>query len=399
MDIQKLIEKRAELWENAKNFLNEHTDNDGKISAEDAATYDKMEKDLSDLSKNIERFQRQAAMDLQLAQPTTKPILNNPQDNTFLATKNNGDKRASNEYREAAITALRTNFKNVNNVMQKSVGSGGGYLVPTEWDSSLITILKEENVFRQLAKTMTTLGEYKFNIPNDDDDAFLVDEGQPIPEHTPTLKQKSLSAYKIAKSVKVSNELLEDSAFDIESFILDSAGKALARKEEDFFINGKGNNQPTGILTTATDNSNMTLTTAGANLAPDDILELVSKLPRSYRKNAAFLINDATLASIRKFKDANQAYIWQPNYQAGEPDRLLGYPVYSSIYMPTIAAGAQILAFGDFSSYYIGDRGTRTFQQLNELYAPNFMTGYIMVERVDGVLADDNAVRVLQVKS
>ena len=138
--------------------------------------------------------------------------------------------------------------------------------------------------------------------------------------------------------------------------------------------------------------------TVGANIAADDLINFVYKLPRQYRKNAAFLMNDATIAAIRKLKDGNLRYIWDDSLQMGEPDRLLGYPVYTSTYMPTIAAGEMVIAFGDFSRYWIGDRGTRTFQQLNELHAPNFMTGYIMVERVDGVLADNNAVRVLQIK-
>ena len=90
--------------------------------------------------------------------------------------------------------------------------------------------------------------------------------------------------------------------------------------------------------------------------------------------------------------------MWQPSYQADEPDRLLGYPIYTSPYAPAVAAGAAVIAFGDMSYYNIGDRGTRTIQELRELFAGNDMTGYVMKERVDGVLVLPEAVRVIKIK-
>ena len=123
MDIQKLIEKRTNLWEETKNFLDEHTGKDGKISAEDEATYDKMESEVQALSKNIERYQRQAEMEKYFAQPTAQPILNQPQNNPEVKTG-----RASEEYKKAALNALRTKFGSVQNVLRESVASDGGYL-------------------------------------------------------------------------------------------------------------------------------------------------------------------------------------------------------------------------------------------------------------------------------
>nr|DAO88235.1 MAG TPA: Major capsid protein [Caudoviricetes sp.] len=127
-------------------------------------------------------------------------------------------------------------------------------------------------------------------------------------------------------------------------------------------------------------------------------MTLVYSLKRPYRKNAAFIVNDQTLASIRKLKDANGAYFWQPSYQMGEPDRLLGYPVCSSAYMPAVAAGKTVIAFGDYSYYNIGDRGTRALQELKELFAGNGMVGYVMKERVDGKLVLEEAVQTLKMK-
>ena len=140
------------------------------------------------------------------------------------------------------------------------------------------------------------------------------------------------------------------------------------------------------------------VTTAGADIKADELLTFIYTLKRPYRKNAAFLVNDQTLASIRKLKDNNGAYFWQPSLQLGEPDRLLSYPVYTSEYMPTIAGGKIALAFGDYSYYNIGDRGTRSLQELKELFAGNGMVAYVMKERIDGKLVLAEAVQLLKIK-
>ena len=112
-------------------------------------------------------------------------------------------------------------------------------------------------------------------------------------------------------------------------------------------------------------------------------------LKRPYRKKASFIINDKNLADIRKLKDSNGAYIWQESYQAGEPGRLLGYPVHTSAFAPLDA-----IAFGDYSYYNIGDRGTRSFAELRELFAGNGMVGFVAKERVDGKLILPEAVQI-----
>lgn len=122
------------------------------------------------------------------------------------------------------------------------------------------------------------------------------------------------------------------------------------------------------------------------------MIKLVYALKRPYRKNAKFIMNDQTIASIRQLKDNNGAYMWQPSLVAGEPDKLLGYDVYTSPFCP-----AGKIAFGDYSYYNIGDRGTRSFKQLTELFAGNGMIGYVAKERVDGKLILPEAVQILTI--
>jgi phage major capsid protein, HK97 family len=193
-------------------------------------------------------------------------------------------------------------------------------------------------------------------------------------------------------AIKVTEELLYDNAFGLENYIITQFGKALANAEEDAFFNGDGVGKPLGLF--AENGGGQIAETLTAAIKADDIINLVYALKRPYRKSAAFIINDKNIAAIRKLKDNNGAYIWQPSAQAGEPDRLFGYPVYTSAYAPENA-----IAFGDYKYYNIGDRGTRSFKQLVELFAGNGMIGYVAKERVDGKLILPEAVQILKLKA
>ena len=390
MNILELYEKRAKAWEAAKAFLDSHTDKDGKLSEEDAAAYDKMEKEVMDYTKSIERLQRQEALDNKLSQPTTSPVKNNPS-----KPKGKGGFRATDEYKSSMLTALRTNFRQVSDVLEEGNDANGGYLVPEEYDRRLIDVLDEENIMRTLGTTITTSGEHKINIAATKPAAAWIEEGAAIQFSDATFGQKLLDAHKLHVAIKITDELLYDNAFNLENYIITQFGKALANAEEDAFLNGDGTGKPKGLFQDA----EVGVTTSAASITSDNIIELVYSLKRPYRKNASFIMNDQTIAALRKLKDNNNNYIWQPSYQAGEPDRLLGYTLHTSAFAPKQAAGAKAIAFGDFSYYNIGDRGVRSLQELKELFAGNGMVGYLMKERVDGLLVLPEAVKCLQIKA
>ena len=385
MTILELYEKRAKAWEAAKAFLDSHTDKDGKLSEEDAAAYDKMEKEVMDYTKSIERLQRQEALDNKLYQPTTSPVKNNPS-----KPKGKGGFRATDEYKSSMLTALRTNFRQVSDVLEEGNDTNGGYLVPEEYDRRLIDVLDEENIMRTLGTTITTSGEHKINIAATKPAAAWIEEGAAIQFSDATFGQKLLDAHKLHVAIKITDELLYDNAFNLENYIITQFGKALANAEEDAFLNGDGTGKPKGLFQDA----EVGVTTSAASITSDNIIELVYSLKRPYRKNASFIMNDQTIAALRKLKDNNNNFIWQPSYQAGEPDRILGYTVHTSAYAPENA-----IAFGDYSYYNIGDRGTRSFKQLNELFAGNGMIGFVAKERVDGKLILPEAVQILKLKT
>ena len=390
--ILELRDKRAKLWEDAKNFLDTHTDEDGKLSAEDAATYEKMEADVVDMKKAIDRLERQAAIDRELDKPTSKPIVNEPQKAKAL-----GGFRATDEYKQDMLTAMRTRFRNISNVLQEGNDQQGGYLVPAEYDKRLVDVLNEENIMRSLATKITTSGEHKINIAATKPAAAWIEEGGALTFGDATFDQIMMDAYKLHVAIKVTEELLYDAAFNLEGYIIDNFGKALANAEEDAFLNGDGKGKPMGIFDTKQGGQYGTTTTA-ASIGADDIINLVYNLKRPYRKNAAFITNDKTLAALRKLKDNNGVYLWQPALTAGEPDRLFGYAIHTSQFAPEATAGKAAMAFGDFSYYNIGDRGSRSMQELKELFAGNGMVGYVMKERVDGRLILPEAVQILKMK-
>lgn len=387
MTILELREKRNTAWNAAKAFLDSHRTEKGTLTAEDDATYSRMEQEIADLGKEIARLERQEALEAELNKPVNKPLTSKPGNSATDKPTKTG--RASDEYKNGMLQALRTNFRQVSNILQEGVDADGGYLVPEEYDSRLIDVLTEENIMRSLGHTITTSGEHKINIAATKPAAAWIEEGGALQFSDATFSQILLDAHKLHVAIKVTEELLYDNAFGLENYIIDQFGKALANAEEDAFLNGDGSGKPTGLFATA--GGGTVAGTLSAAIKSDDMLDLVYALKRPYRKNASFIMNDKTLARLRKLKDNNGAYIWQPSYQTGEPDKVLGYAVHISAYAPENA-----IAFGDYSYYNIGDRGTRSFKQLTELFAGNGMIGYVAKERVDGKLILPEAVQILK---
>ena len=395
MNLQELIAKRAEVWERAKAFVESHQRENGTLSADDSATYDKMEEEITDLTKAIDRARRAEERDAEMSKPINSPLTAKPQMGEKMDKKTG---RASDEYKNAMLTALRSNFRQVSDVLQEGVDADGGYLVPDEYDKRLIDVLDEENIMRSLATKITTSGEHKINIAATKPAAAWIEEGEALTFGDATFDQMIMDAHKLHVAIKITEELLYDNAFGLESYIITQFGKALANAEEDAFLNGDGEGKPTGLFHPTKGGQIGVTTEKSGTIKADEIIDLVYSLRRPYRKNASFLINDSTLAVIRKLKDGNGAYMWQPALTAGEPDRLFGYPIHTSQFAPEIEAGKPILAFGDYKYYNIGDRGTRSFQELRELFAGNGMIGYVAKERVDGVLVLPEAVKILKNK-
>ena len=288
----------------------------------------------------------------------------------------------------------------ITNALQVGTDSEGGYLAPDEFEQTLVEALEEENIFRHLANVIqTSSGDRKIPVVATKGTASWVDEEAAIPESDPAFGQVSIGAYKLATMLKVSEELLNDSVFDLESYIAKEFGRRMGSKEEEAFLVGDGTGKPTGIFHTTGGGELGVTAAAEAEVTADELIDLFYSLRAPYRKNAVFIMNDATVKLIRKLKDQTGQYLWQPSLTAGTPDTILNRPVYTSSFVPLAEAGTFTVAFGDFSYYWIADRQGRSFQRLNELFAATGQVGFRATQRVDGKLILPEAVKLLQMKA
>ena len=412
--MSKIIElrnKRNTLWEQTKAFLEEHRNENGLVEASAVEQYNKMAADVKALGDEIQRLEDQMAMDAKLSAATSAPVHADPK---------MGQKKgiirptATAEYNEAFWNMMRgVNTMEVRDALSVGVDQNGGFTVPDEFEHQLIQALEENNIFRSLAKTIhTNSGTRTIPIATDSGTASWIEEGAAIQESDMSFAQETLSAYKLGCMIKVSNELLNDSAFNIAAHIAQRFGVRFGNAEEDAFINGTGPSanpqttpsMPTGILTSLTPSAGNT--TANAQTVHfDNIYKLYYSLKSPYRRKAAFLCNETLLLQLMLIKDKNDNYIWKPGLEVGKPDTILGRPIHTSGYMPAITGNAtqdknkKVLLFGDFSYYWIADRQNRTLKRLNELYAVTDQVGFIGTQRVDGKLILPEAMQVMALGS
>lgn len=385
--INDLRAQRAKTWEQTKAFLDSHRNDKGVLSAEDTATYERMEKEIVDLGHEIERQERLDAFERELNTPVNIPITQKP-DTAKVDTKTG---RASDAYKKAFWAQARTKggmlTAEIRNALQEGVDTEVGYLVPDEFEQTLVASLEAENVVRNLAHVITTAsGSHKIPVVATKGTAAWVDEEGTIPEGDDAFGQQLIGAHKVATMIKVSEELLNDTAFDLEAYFRSEFARRIGNKEEEACLTGDGSGQ-------------LGVTAASATaITADELIDLFYSLNSAYRKNAVWLLNDSTMKNIRKLKDSNGQYLWQSALHEGGFDTLLGKRIYTSPYAPELVAGKKTVAFGDFNYYWIGDRLGITFKRLNERFAETGQIGFIASKRLDGKLILPEAIKVLQQK-
>ena len=385
----------GQFRDTARDFLDNKRNASGVLSEEDSKTYDALEAEVVNLGKEIKRLERQEQIDAEMRKPTSQPILGTP------ATPDNQTKTgtASAEYTAAFWNNIRNrNWIDVRNDLQVGTDTEGGFLVPDEFEKKLISALEEENVFRPLAtKIQTSSGDRKIPVITQKGEATWMEEEEAYTLSDDAFGQIALSAYKVGTAIKISEELLNDSVFDLPSYIAKEFARRIGTKEEEAFLIGDGKGKPTGIFA-ATGGAENGATTTGAAITFDDVIELFYSLKSPYRKKAVWVLNEQTVKALRKIKDNTGNFIWQPSVSAGLPDTILNRPYVTSVYAPTIAAGAKAIAFGDYSYYWVADRQGRSLKRLNELFAMNGQVGFLASQRVDGKLILPEAVKTLTIK-
>lgn len=409
--VQQLLDRRANVWEQMK-AIDATAEAEGRdLSAEERQKWDAAEADIDSLTSEIERKQKAAVLDQRMSTVNTDPIVT-PATPAEERTESKAD-----AYRDAFVSfvtrgmdeldteqrkVLRTGWVADNESRAQSVGTttAGGYLVPEGFRRQIVETMKDYGAVQEVAQVITTSTGAPLPWPTNNDTGnvgALLAENTQVAEQDLTLGTATLDAYKYtSKLVRVSLEFLQDVDWiDSEAFLARKFAERIGRITNQHFTTGTGTAQPDGIVTSAVSG----VTAAGvAAITGDELIDLVHSVDPAYRRSprARFMLSDTALKILRKLKDGNNMYLWQPNVQAGVAASLFGYPYVINQDMAVPATGVKSVLFGDFFAGYV-IRQVRGIQllRLNERYADYFQVGFVSFSRTDGTAQDTAAYKAL----
>ena len=267
--------------------------------------------------------------------------------------------------------------------------SGVGYLLPQHLETKLVNAMNAISVLRPLCTEVTTAGDSALPIVNGHGKAAWVPEGHPIPLVKDAFDRVNLDSHKLAAIIRVTSELLKDSAIDIEDYLAATFADRLAVSEEEAFIAGDGVDKPLGLIQQAKAGCT---TEAAGSVSIEDVLNLIFSVPEKYRRNGTLLMNDNTLLQLYKQCAAQGNNLW-----LGQDDTFCGYRIVRCAAMPDAVPGSTPILFGDFKQVYINNNGKRSIKRLDQLFIANDHIGFLLSERVGIELAAAGAVKGLQV--
>ena len=289
----------------------------------------------------------------------------------------------------------------------------GGYAVPRQIDAVIAAELAEISPIRAIAQVVQTgTSGYRKLVATGGIASGWVSEVAPRPDTgTPQFAEIAPPSGDLYANPAASQGMLDDAAFDLETWLASEIALEFARAEGTAFVNGTGINQPEGFLTAATGAAEDSVrafgtvqyigsgNAAGFDAAPDaKLIDLIHSLKSGHRQGAVFVMNSSTLASVRKLKTADGAFLWQPGMVEGQPDRLLGYPVIEAEDMPDVAGGAFPIAFGNFRHGYLIAEHSAT-RVLRDPFTNKPFVHFYATKRVGGKVLDSNAIKLLKIEA
>ena len=395
MNSIQLREKRAALV-NEMNHIVAAAQTEGRsLNAEENQKFDAIENDVRSLGESAEKIERAEQMKKEIAagreaRAEQKEI-----------TKH----EAFSKYLRHGLGALNAEERSL--VEQRGTdpqlttpGSAGGFLVPEDFSNILDVASKFTGEVERLAQVLNTQSGATLPYPKVDDTSVvgaILSEGSADVVSDMTFAALNLGAYTYSsKIVKVSYQLLQDAAFDLDAFLVDTLGQRIARGQNAHFTTGTGSSQPTGLITAGSS----ALTTASATaITADEILSLIHSVDKSYRNSASFALMgaDSTAAAIRKLGvgSSNDFPVFIPGMAAGEPDRVFGVPFYCNNDMAAIATTNKQLVAADFSKYVVRNAGGVQMLRLNERYADALLVGFIAYKRSDAGAINGAAIKYI----
>ena len=391
MDIKDLLYKRGQIIDQMKNMLDNAEKEGRDLTSEENGMYEAMHKEQAELKARADRMHNAEQLTREVNAGAVPGRRVTPESTEPKGTGRKGEAYSNgfDQYTRVGKSGLS---HDILNALQIGTDSEGGYIVPEEFDTKLVEYLQDFNELRMYVNVVSTGSDRNIPVESSLGTATWTAEEASYTESDAAFTQVVLGAYKLGTIIKVSEELLSDAFFDVQSYLARNFGKRFGLAEEAAFVNGNGSGKPTGIV----GGSGLGKTAAGAAaITSDEIIDLYHAVPRQYRPKAVWLMADATVKLVRKLKDGDSQYLWQPGLQAGQPDLLLGKRLITSSAMPAATTGLKSVVFGDLSGYTVADRQGTVVQRLNELYAANGQVGFRAYKRMDGKMVDATGVKHL----
>ena len=388
--------QRAELIKGATAIVDAAQKEGRSLNAEEKSKFDAMEADARSIKDQIDVIERTAEMKKELAANAEV------REAAPKATR----KGAFEKYLRNGMGSLNANERSIMGELRGTstqiagTDSLGGFLVPQDFSNELDMATLFTGEVERLAKKLNTAGGALLDYPTINDtatDAALTSEAAAVGVQDLTFANAQLSAYNYASQVRVSMQLLQDNAFDLNAFLAEAMGERIARATNAAFTNGTGSSQPQGIITGATLGNTAASATA---IAADDILDLIHSIDPSYRNKPTFglMANDSVISVIRSLGlgSANDFPIFIPSMTAGEPDKLFGFNLYYNNDMESaITTGKKTLLAADFSKFVVRSAGGVQMVRLNERYMDELEVGFVSYARKDAKVLDSRAVKYL----
>ena len=400
MSVKALLEKRANIWEQAKALIDKAEAENRDFTAEEQQQYDRMIAEMDELAKRAKRLEEAERLEKELQAMANEPIKAGVPGATPEKDKREAVRAAFRTYLQTGVVLPELRD------LAAGVDASGGYLVaPEQFTNELIREIDDAVFVRRLARKFTLTTSDSLGAPVLDTDLsdpdWTAEVGAVTADTSLAFGKRSLTPNQLTKLVKVSMKLLRITAGTAEQLVRERLAAKFAAAFENNFLNGDGSGKPLGVfvadangISTARDVSDGNTTTA---ISADSIIAAKYALKEGYRRNAKWIFHRDVLKEIAKLKDNDGQYLWRPSLIVGQPDTLSGIPVYESEYAPnTISAGAYVGIIGDFSYYWIAELQALEIQRLNELYAATSQVGFIGRLWADGQPVFENAFARIQ---
>ena len=378
------------------------------LTADESAQYDRIDAEIERLGREIERDSKpRPAAPARPAAPTESGkalevvypgvrlghAAGRPERRTAVRPGSPEALRAGDAYRKAYLNYLQTGRQQLG--LQVSKDPKGGYLAPTQFVADLIKFLDDAVVMRQVANVLPPLGDaVSLGVPTWDTDPNDADWTAEVPasdiseDTAAAIGKREFRPHLVTKLVKVSMKLLRSSVLSVESLITERVGYKMALTEEKAFLTGDGAQQPLGVFTASSDGlptSRDTTCTSQTAFTADEVIDVFYSLKEQYQRNASWLVSREFVKRLRKLKDGQGQYLWQPGL-AGQPGTILDRPYLQSEHVPsTYTTGLYVAAVGDFrAGYWIADSLQMEVQRLDQLFALKNQIGILVRKETDG---------------